>query len=81
MFPEMVLENSVCKAVTLTDKITNHSVTLAVIQYAPQIDQDSNPNSDDSQDTVDLGTPCASHEEPSSDEPAPPFNRKLPVAK
>ena len=47
------------------------------IKNVPEIDQNSDADSEDSQYTVDLGTPCACHECARCNKPRPPFHREF----
>ena len=79
VLPEEFLQRSEEHA-SLCECATYHRMALPDIKDIPQINQHRKTDGDDSQDTVDLGGPCARHKCSSGKQPAPPFRREFSVA-
>ncbi len=57
---------------------THHGVSLTIVEDIPEIDKHSASNGGNGEDSVDFGSPRASHEDSSSDQPSPPLGSKFP---
>jgi len=78
MLGEMILRHAMNKWTYGEDGPTHHSITLLDIEYVPKVNQHRNSDRKDCEDAIDFGSPCASHEYSSGDEPSPPLHGKLP---
>ena len=58
-------------------ELNAYIVGFSPVQKVPKVNHDSNTNSHDGKDTVDLGGPSASHEHASSKHPSPPIEREF----
>ena len=65
--------------VVICDEASTYIVRFSPIQEVPKVDHDSDTDSHDGQDTIDLGGPSASHEEARCKHPSPPIERKFAV--
>ena len=76
MLPEEFLQRSEEHA-SLCECATYHRMALPDIKDIPQINQHRKADGDDSQDTVDLGSPCEGHEGPTREDPDPPIEGEV----
>lgn len=62
-----------------SNRASYQRVTLLDVQDVPQINQNSDADSDHCEDAIDLRAPCTSHEETGGNKPAPPFDGEFPA--
>ena len=77
MLPEVILYTASASPARWAGETTHHRCSFPVVQNIPKVNQDSTSDADHSQDTVDLGTPSACHEDTSENQPDPPFRREF----
>ena len=73
MAPKEFLERDQIGDLHGESRWTDHGRVLPDVQKVPQVDEDSNADSEDGKYTVHLGAPGTGHEDTGSDEPAPPL--------
>ena len=63
----------------LSEGPNTYIIGFPPVQEVPKVDHDSDTDSHNGEDSIDLGRPGASHEESGSKHPSPPIEREFAV--
>ena len=78
MFGNTFLSYAFEKA-AVCEELRTYIIRFPPVQKVPKVNYDSNTDSHDGKDTVDLGRPGAGHEYASSKHPSPPIEREFAI--